>query len=157
MALQTVFYHLGSLGKFQRKKNSAPKTCIAFLPQHLEHHWPFLQTPARDGGPKSKKRYSTHNYWEILALSKLAFDHPPNTRILAQSRIWRQKVRYLRQLIQCGQSSRTQVGGNNLDSSVDFFQNGLNPWTDRSQVHTCKKRGIAGIYPRKFFGFSAKF
>ena len=35
-------------------------------------------------------------------------------------------------------------------------------WQDRRTSlscfsHTCKKRGIAGIYPCKFFGFSAKF
>ena len=34
-----------------------------------------------------------------------------------------------------GQSSRTQVGGGNLDSSVEeHFQRTLNPWTERPQV-----------------------
>ena len=37
--------------------------------------------------------------------------------------------------IQCLQSSRSQVGGSNPDSSVEEkFQKTLNPWTGRSQL-----------------------
>ena len=38
-------------------------------------------------------------------------------------------------LVQCLQSSRSQVGGSNPDSSVEEkFQKTLNPWTGRSQL-----------------------
>ena len=41
----------------------------------------------------------------------------------------------LQAMVQCLQSSRSQVGGSNPDSSVEEkFQKTLNPWTGRSQL-----------------------
>ena len=52
---------------------------------------------------------------------------------------WSSKLSYdvshIMIIIQCLQSSRSQVGGSNPDSSVEEkFQKTLNPWTGRSQL-----------------------